>query len=253
MPLRKRIIFILVLLIFLTLPKVSFAATWYYPMDKYSQRQTVKAFGQFINNEFYKGKEELFPFNRFYGYHAGVDLEAYPDEQNEKVPVYTIYSGTVAYIGTLPGYGGVILQKLDGENLPAGRQSATALYEHVKITDLQFKVNDHISVASIPIILTYLGDAFSQETSKERKHLHFAIYEGTDLYFRGHENNLNQLKAKWENPIEYLKGKGAISPEIYLTPSPKSIPTSITKSLEKDHGIVYTNIKNLLQIFGIKI
>ena len=59
-------------------PKNVFAQSWYYQMDRYHERQTVKGFGQLINDEFYKGKEDLFPSNRFYGYHAAVDLEAFP-------------------------------------------------------------------------------------------------------------------------------------------------------------------------------
>lgn len=208
-------------------------ATWYFPMDRYFERQTVKPFGQLINDDFYKGKEDLFPFNRFYGYHAGVDLEAFPDEKSKKVPVFTIYSGTVIYIGNISGYGGVILQKLDDEN-------ATALYGHVKITDLSFKVGDHISVTQNPVVLTFLGDGFSKETSKERKHLHFGIHKSIDLYFRGHENSVSDLVSKWNNPSKFLQEKNAQDP-VFVSPSPTSIKKTI-KSVERNNNFLYTII-----------
>ena len=160
-------------------------------MDSYFKRQGLKGFGQLINDQFYKGKEALFPFNRFYGYHAAFDLEAIDDEKEKNVPVYAVGFGPIIYIGTLSGYGGVILQKLTLEN-------HIALYGHVKITDLPIKVS------AIPVKpgqrITYLGDAFSSETSKERKHLHFGIYKGTNLSFKGHEASLRELNTKWENP-----------------------------------------------------
>lgn len=188
---------------------VVFAASWFYPMDQIDKRQTVKGFGQYIDNDnnFYKGKESLFPYNRFYGFHTGVDLEALPSEQKDeiKVPVFAVSNGTIVYIGNLEGYGGVILEKFDSENLSAGRQDLTALYGHVK-TNTAYKVGDHINARDI---LTYLGNAFSNETSLERKHLHFGIYKGSDLYFHGHEQTLEQLNQRWIDPLKFLKEKGA--------------------------------------------
>ncbi len=196
---------------YLLFPPTTMQAEWYFPMDKYYARQSLKGFGDFIDDNFYKGKEELFPYNRFYGYHAAVDLEVFPDEINKKVPVYAVASGTITFIGMLPGYGGVILLKPDKEH-------SSVLYGHVKIKGLSFKVGDHISVADGPVILTYLGDQFSSETSRERKHLHFGIHKGTDLYFWGHERSPARVKEKWYNPNTYLKQKKATSPKPAVTP-----------------------------------
>jgi murein DD-endopeptidase MepM/ murein hydrolase activator NlpD len=196
---------IVFLLLSFIIPKTVFAGTWYFPMDNYYGRQTVKGFGDFIDNNFYKGKEALFPYNRFYGYHAAVDLETTADEKKPDTPVYAVYSGTIIYIGTLQGYGGVILEKLDGEN-------TTALYGHVKIASTPFKIGDHITSDNKPVFLVNLGNEFSSETSAERKHLHFALHKGTGLYFHGHEPSLAVLNAQWFNPNDYLKEKGAVSP-----------------------------------------
>ncbi len=205
----------LLIFIFILFPvRTAFADTWYFPMDKYFDRQSVKGFGQFIDDNFYKGKESLFPFNRFYGYHTGVDLDTSSSEKNQKSPVFSIYSGTITHIGDLSGYGGVILEKLDGEN-------ATALYGHVKISNLPVKVGDHIT-SDKPFILTYLGDEFSSETSGERKHLHFGIHKGSDLYFHGHERDLTTLNSQWYNPNDFLKQKNAKDPIQISHPQSKS-------------------------------
>jgi murein DD-endopeptidase MepM/ murein hydrolase activator NlpD len=215
-------------------------ATWYYPMDKYDERQTVKGFGDFIDDSFYKGKEALFPYNRFYGYHAAVDLEVFPDEITIQVPVYAAFSGTITYIGTLAGYGGIILEKLDNQN-------NTALYGHVKIDNLLFKVGDHLDTDNNPMRLAYLGDQFSAQTSKERKHLHFGIYKGTDLYFAGHEPSLARLEIRWLNPTTFLKEKKAVNP--VLQPSPTlSVKNIVPPTGEKKNflSLILNLFKQLL-------
>lgn len=191
----------IILSLFLVAGISTFAQSWYYPMDSYFERQRLKGFGQFINDDFYKGKEHRFPFNRFYGYHAAVDLEYLPQELEKNIPVYAVTNGKIKYIGELDGYGGVILQDI-GLN-------KTALYGHVKTNDLQYKVGQEARAGEI---ITYLGDEFSSETSRERKHLHFGVYKGTDLYFKGHEASVDSLNRRWENPTTYLKEKGAILP-----------------------------------------
>lgn len=210
-------------------------------MDQYKDRQRVKAFGQLINDDFYRGKEDLFPFNRFFGYHAGMDLEAFSNEKDSLVPVYAVSSGTITYIGSLSGYGGIILEKLDGEN-------ATGLYGHVKTGNMNFKVGDHVTVADKPVVLTYLGDAFSRETSKERKHLHFGMYKGADLYFRGHEENHSLVLSRWYDPTEFLKQRNAKDPLIV-----PSIPTTVnikseTKVVEKKTFFFYTILNWIRQL-----
>lgn len=232
---------------FFIFPHKAFAQEWHYPMDQYRKRLQVKDFGTLINDEFYKGKEKLFPFNRFYGYHAGIDLETFTNEKgsenhDEKVSVYAIHSGRIIYIGTLSGYGGVILQKLDNEN-------ATALYGHVETNNLFFKVGDYIASDSKPVLLAYLGNEFSEETSRERKHLHFGIYKGTDLYFRGHEESISRLNEKWYNPSAFLKERKAKDPKEELSPAifaNKEKP----KLVEKQNNFLYTLFRWITSLFN---
>ena len=137
----------------MSLPSKIFGA-WYFPMDKYYERQSLKGFEQLIDNNFYIGKENLFPFNRFYGYHSGIDLEVFSDEIDENVPIYALSSGTITFIGTLSGYGGVILEKLDNEN-------ASALYGHVKIQNLSFQKPDLTKFPLLKLAFQTLASSFA--------------------------------------------------------------------------------------------
>jgi len=216
---------------------------WVYPMGNYGQRITVKNFGTLVDDAFYKGKEELFPFNRFYGYHAGVDLETFPEEKNKDVPVYAVSAGTIVYIGSLKGYGGVMLVRLTGEN-------HIALYGHVKINkDPSFKVGDTVSAGQR---LTYLGDEFSSETSGERKHLHFGIYKGDDLYFHGHESSLTVLNVRWENPTEYLKQKGAVDPVMIATSRLSPTQIKLQPTPQTSENIASQILRFVKGLFGFK-
>lgn len=227
--------------IFFMLPNKALASEWFYPMERYFQRQTVKRFGQLINDDFYKGKETFFPFNRFYGYHAGVDLEVFDSEKDTNVPVFAVGKGPIVYIGNLEGYGGVILQRLDSEDY-------TVLYGHVKITSLSVSVNDKIVVPGQKI--TYLGDGFSIETSRERKHLHLGIYKGNDLYFKGHESTEKNLINKWIDPSTYLKNKNAIDPgNISTKQNSEESKKENRKQVVKYTNLFYTFINWFRKLF----
>ncbi len=249
------IIFILLVSIFLPKTYVS-AADWYYPISDYNKRLSLKNFGILIDDKFYKGKESLFPYNRFYGYHAAADLEVFANENKQNVPVYTVHKGKIIYIGSQTGYGGVILQTFADENL-------TVLYGHVKVKNLNLQVGDEIAAGQV---LTYLGDAFSSETSKERKHLHFGIYKGGDLYFRGHEDSREKLLAKWIDPTKFLASKNAAAPnQILNSPTlstqnsqpkadqPRAEKTADRLAIEKNNNIFHNlikDIKNILKKIG---
>lgn len=235
MKLMKKMFLRLVLALFFVFsPIISNADNWYYPMTNYGQRTSVKQFGQKIDDSFYKGKESLFPFNHFYGYHAADDLEYTVSEKEEKTPFYAVTTGKIVYIGSLDGYGGVILEQIgDGH---------TALYGHVKISDLTFKTGDTVQGGTA---LSYLGDAFSSETSRERKHLHFGIYKGSDLYFHGHESTEKVLNRRWVDPTEFLKQHGAMNPGV--SPQVTAMPPAQTQQKSSQ------SLFNKIFVFFVKL
>ncbi len=179
-------------------PVIAQQSPWYYPIAHYLDRQSYKGFGQLIDANFYIGKEQLFP-TKYTGYHAGRDLEIFDNEKNADVPIYAVANGKISFAGPISGYGGLILESLDGEN-------HTALYGHISLANLKVHTGDHVSAGQQ---LTILGKGFSSETAGERKHLHFAIYKGTDLYYKGYEQSQAAIAARFEDPTQYLQSKNA--------------------------------------------
>lgn len=210
--------FLLLFFITLSVPFPVHATTsWYYPLENFSARSSDKGFGQYFDKKWYVGKTDRFPI-QFTGYHAAADLEIFPNEKNQSVPVYSITDGQIIYAGSISGYGGIILENLSNTSL-------TAIYGHVKISSFTVKVGDTISAGTK---LGVLGDAFSNETGGERKHLHFGIYKGQDSYFRGYEDSLVSLNKRWENPIDFLRNHNALDLGLAPTISPYPSPISTT-------------------------
>ncbi len=175
-------------------------SNWFYPMKNYSSRIKYKGFGTYVDENFYEKAPKIFP-THFYGFHAAVDLEATAAEEKSNVPVYVVTTGKILYVGEVQGYGGVVLQQIDNDHI--------ALYGHIKLSSLSLNVGD---TAAAGQRICYLGNAYSAETGGERKHLHFGIHKGTDLYFLGHEQTRKELNAQWENPTKFLEKKGAVEP-----------------------------------------
>ncbi|MDZ7586410.1 MAG: hypothetical protein U0946_01530, partial [Patescibacteria group bacterium] len=71
-----------------------------------------------------------------------------------------------------------------------------------------------------------------------RKHLHFGIYKGTDLYFKGHESSQNQINQKWLDPNQFLAEQNAQEPNLESIPA---VPT-------KDINISPTEKKSFLHL-----
>lgn len=182
------------------LPYFAFAQdqNWYYPIRDFETRNQNKTFDQYWSKDMYRGREQLFP-NQYVGYHAADDLEINPGEENREVPVYAVTDGQITFAGPVGGYGGVIL-------LNMANDPHTALYGHISLNSLKVKTGDSVKAGQE---LAVLGKAFSGETGGERKHLHFGIYNGKGVYYRGYEPGESALRSKWIDPAAYLKEKGA--------------------------------------------
>lgn len=209
------------------IPKLAFAVNWQYPLQRTLERSSYKSFGQYFNKSSYLDRENLFP-NQFIGYHAGTDLEIFPEEKDVNVPIFAVSDGTISFVGSVTGYGGLILEKFDNIDL-------TALYGHLKLSGTSFRVGDHVQTGQT---LTFLGNAYSSETAGERKHLHFAIYKGHDLYFKGYENTREVLDQKWIDPLQFLQTRVS---NISLTVTPNST--------KENNNIFNTVWKKIITLF----
>lgn len=159
------------------------------PVDEFRERITKKPFGIFITPE----TSPVQP-DRFTGYHTGVDAE-FSDIVGD-VPVKAIADGTVIISTWATGYGGVVVIKhvIDGASL-------FAIYGHLDPASFlppdtnQVKAGDQIGI---------LGDDHSRETDDVRKHLHFSLYTGEKIDFRGYVKTKEEL-IPWLNPLDLYR------------------------------------------------
>ncbi len=154
------------------------------PVEGYFERATYKVFGEYYSD-------------RFVGWHSGDDVEFV--DTVEEVPVVAIADGTVTRVGTVGGYGGFmsILHTVDGREIHA-------IYGHIDLSSTSLSVGDAVTRGQF---LANLGEGYSSETDGERKHLHFGLYEGSDLRVNGYESSEAGL-SKWINPSEFFVSLG---------------------------------------------
>src|SRR5512144_2178359 len=96
------------------------------PLPDASGRVTKKPFGIFITPD-----ASPVNFERFRGYHTGVDFETTPAERDADVPVSAICDGKLVMKKTASGYGGVAV-----ESCEIGGGPVTVIYGHVRLSSV---------------------------------------------------------------------------------------------------------------------
>ena len=154
------------------------------PVDEYAQRRTLKTHGEYIED-------------RFSGYHVGDDIE-FVDVEGDTL-VYAIADGEVTYASTASGYGGVIIlaHQVEGETI-------SAVYGHVEIASALVAAGDTVEKGQQ---IGILGDHESSETDGERKHIHFALYQGSGVTLAGYTGTADSVDG-WINPQDFFTEHG---------------------------------------------
>ncbi len=157
------------------------------PIKDFQSRITKKFFGAYITPE-----NSLIQPERFTGYHTGADVEY--EDATEDVPVWAIAGGEVMYSSWTSGYGGtvVISHLINGEMV-------LAIYGHLN-PDSMIKKGEKIKAGQQ---IGTLGQGNTKQTDYERKHLHFALYRGTDINLRGYVSD-EKLLEQWLDPLLIL-------------------------------------------------
>lgn len=159
------------------------------PIADFATRISKKPFGIYISPDNSPVQPE-----KFTGYHTGVDVE-YGDLAEDTIPVLAIADGEVLRSAWVSGYGGMlaIRHQIEGK-------SYIVIYGHLSPNSLA-KLGQKVLAGDI---IANLGQAYSQETAGERKHLHFAIYTGSDINVKGYVPRQSDLSL-WLDPVEFLK------------------------------------------------
>lgn len=135
----------------------------------------------------FKGFGEYFQ-DRFTGYHVAIDLEAPAD-----TPVYAVADGEVIYADRVSGYGGMMVIQHT-----INTQTISAIYGHLDPESLLAVGENVVRTEQIAV----LGEE-GTETDGEREHLHFALYEGSEVRLQGYESERASVD-QWLNPVDVL-------------------------------------------------
>ncbi len=158
------------------MPPIDPEAAWGY-------HATLKVFGQFVDD-------------RFYGYHAGEDVEVLPEFEGSDVEVRAAAEGYIVYKNWVGGYGGVVIieHEISGEIY-------RSLYGHLDLDSVTQDVGEPLQKGEV---FALLGDPYSTQTDGERQHLHFSVWKGEAVQLAGYVGKSSEL-AKWLNPQDFYK------------------------------------------------
>ncbi len=160
------------------------------PLSQPEERIRLKRFSDYITPE----NSPVSP-ERFRGYHTGVDFEVFPEELNSAVAVKAGCSGAILLKQWVSGYGGTVVMGCEIES-----ETVTVLYGHLNLGSISAKVGDTLATGEV---IGYLGADNSQDTDRERKHLHLSIHQGKTVNLLDYVNSEAEVKG-WLNPCDYI-------------------------------------------------
>lgn len=160
------------------------------PLVQAGDRMTKKPFGIYIDSA-----TSLVQPERFQGFHTGTDFEILSGEENADVEVMAICPGRILLKEWVSGYGGVVVTSC----LVQGEQ-VIVLYGHLNLDSVGGHEWDEIKTGDV---IGKLGDAFSEQTDGERKHLHLGIHRGEAVTLAGYVENESDL-LNWIDPCDYI-------------------------------------------------
>lgn len=155
------------------------------PTIDFKKRVTKKPFGIYVT----PGDSPIEP-ERFSGYHTGADAEY--GELVKEVSVHAISDGEVLSSRRANGYGGVVVirHRIEGEQ-------RLVIYGHLDPNSL---IGEKMAVKAGEKI-GVLGEAYSEETDGERKHLHLGIIKDVNKPdVRGYVGSEEELEG-WIDPL----------------------------------------------------
>ncbi len=154
------------------------------------------------------------PPERFIGYHVGLDFEIDPSEAEEEVPVYALCTGPVLSNAWTLGYGGLLIQECEWQSSPI-----TVLYGHIQPSSSTHAVGE-ILVSGQRIAL--LGEAKSNDTDGNRKHLHLGIHKGSSIDTLGYVQKPEELDQYLDPAFVLGLSATPALPRIFSTPNQAS-------------------------------
>ncbi len=165
-----------------------------WPLSSGAERQRLITYGLSISPE----TSPLPKPERWVGYHTALDLEINPGEEEIDLPVTAACDGEILLAGPVGGYGHVIIQ-----SCTIHKEPVTVLYGHLAGASFNVKKGDPVAAGQT---LANLGQAYSSDNGNVRKHLHFALHQGSDIVYRGYVPTQQELQS-YIDPLPLLGGE----------------------------------------------
>lgn len=168
-----------------------------WPISRGEEREKKLTFGLFVTPD--PENNPIDPPERFTGYHTALDLEIFPEEESQDVPILAACDGKILQADVVSGYGGVIIQSCMIEGA-----DATVLYGHLdyhrflKSPEQEVKKGEQIG---------FLGESKSDESGMTRKHLHFGVHKGQEIEVKGYAEIESELE-NFLDPFPLLQKSG---------------------------------------------
>jgi murein DD-endopeptidase MepM/ murein hydrolase activator NlpD len=182
--LRLQIFLPLSLILLATIGQVFFGPPMGEPLRDFSSRPKLLRFGMYVTPN--PNQNPIDPPERFTGYHTALDIETFPSEAGQDVPVFAICDGEILAAQTADGHGGVLIQRclIKGE-------SVTVLYGHVNPASF---TRDEGSQVAKGDQVAVLGEARTEASGLNRKHLHLSIHRGSTIEYVGYVQTSKELQ-----------------------------------------------------------
>lgn len=165
-----------------------------WPLENGEQRETLLKYGMYVTPN--PEQNPIDPPERFTGYHTGLDIEIFHEEEDAVIEAKTICGGRIIYADMAEGYGGVVIQECT-----VNGQAVSVLYGHLKPTSIKVLVDNTYPQGAT---IGELGKAYTPETGNTRKHLHLGMHKGNHVEFLGYVNDPKEL-VDFIDPLPLLK------------------------------------------------
>ncbi len=153
-----------------------------FPIIGYVEKRVKQVYGQYVTE----------PVE---GYHTGDDVEV-NQSQKDDIPIASVADGEIIYKKWTANYGGlVVIKHLIDQN------ELKIFYGHLRLASISKNVGDKVTKGEI---IGMLGADRSYDTDNQRRHLHFGIYQGSDINLSVAVSKPEQL-VNWLNPTDFFQ------------------------------------------------
>ncbi|MFA4937122.1 MAG: M23 family metallopeptidase [Patescibacteria group bacterium] len=202
------------------------------PIANYATNRTKQVFGQYVT------EPEL-------GYNTSDDIEVDASQKGD-ISVMAVADGEIIYKKWTTNYGGLVVIKhfIDQSELKT-------IYGHLRLASIAKNTGDTIAKGEI---IGMLGADYSYDTDNQHRHLHFGIYQGSDINLSVEVSKPEQL-VNWLNPTDFFQKYNfptSALGELTLTPLEQEVDFKLSFKYPAFWQAEYLPQEKLLNLFSLQ-